>query len=126
MRERPDGLSLLQLAVSTLREQLLPKVSEEQRYAVLMVANAISIAGRQLRADERTLEHGCALLESVVWSDEPCPPLQRLVKLERKFALGVRAGAADTDPLWQQALWALTVERVRESAPRYLETEGID
>jgi len=49
MRTGPDAFALLDIAASTLRSDILPHVAPEARYAVLMVANALAIAERELR-----------------------------------------------------------------------------
>jgi hypothetical protein len=141
MRERPEGSELLQIAAATLREQILPALAEGQRYAALMILNAMSIAERQLRLDERPLENEWALLDALLRSDtrrtavEPLPPEARdeprdlrahVTELERELARRVRAGSYDRDGLGQRVLWQISLQRVRESAPRFLESEGIE
>ncbi len=49
MRTGPDAFALLEIAATTLRDGVLPHVAPEARYAVLMVANALAIAERELK-----------------------------------------------------------------------------
>src|SRR5688500_6962583 len=101
MRERPEGLQLLQTTATVLREQLLPAIAEEHRYLVLMAINAISIAGRQLKADERMPDQARQLLRAALSPlERPLARLQhdgagmpaeeQLARLAREFALRVR------------------------------------
>lgn len=127
MRERPEGLALLQVAATTLREQILPVLTDEQKYAGLMVLNALSIAERQLTPDPRPLEAELALLEGLLKQPAEGEDLRtRVACLERELARRTREGAYDDDGVGQRVLWQITVQRVRESAPRYLKAEGIE
>ncbi len=51
MIEPPAGPPLLDAARKTLLEQVLPALPAEQRYAALMIANAMAIASRVARRD---------------------------------------------------------------------------
>lgn len=127
MRDRPQGHELLAIAAKTFREQLLPALPEERRYVALMVLNAMSIAERQQAIGEGPLNDECDLLEVVLDHTPQAAELHaRAQELNREFARRVRAGQADSDESLRHVLWALTLQRVRESAPRYLKAEGID
>ncbi len=120
MRERPAGSELLAIAERTLREQLLPKLRDEQRHLVLMVLKALSIAERQLTLDESPFDVERAQLEALLGGEGASA-----AELERELASRVRRGACDDDHAAQRVLWDLTLRRVRESAPRLLESEGL-
>ena len=127
MRERPEGHDLLAIAVKTLREQVLPAVPEDKKYQVLMVLKALSVAELSLRADESQLIAERAVLESLLKVVSPTEsPRPAVEHLEREFGRRLRRGTYDNDPKAQRVLWDLTVQRVRESAPRYLESEGVE
>ena len=127
MRDQPQGDALLAIAAKTLREQILPALPEDKKYAALMVLNAMSIAERQLAIGEGPLNDECDLLEVVLDHTPQAIELQaRAAELNREFARRVRSGAFDNDDAGQHVLWAITLQRVRESAPRYLKAEGID
>lgn len=127
MRDRPQGHELLAEAARVFREQLLPALPEEKRYLALMMLNAMGIAERQLAIGEGPLNEECDLLEVVLDAEPQASELQaRAVELNRELARRVRAGGADDDEALQHVLWAITLQRVRESAPRYLKAEGID
>lgn len=127
MRDRPEGLSLLQIAASTLREQILPVLSEDKKYVALMVLRALTIAERQLKADELPLERERDVLEMLLKDTHSSGDVRaHVLRLERELARQVRSGMYDEHRVGQRLLWDLTVQRVRESAPRYLESEGIE
>lgn len=119
MRERPAGTELLAVAERTLRDEVLPALADEKKYLVLMVLKALSIAERQLMLDD---------------TDGENPPLRALLQdahtsmlsLERELGRRVRQGTYDHDRAAQRVLWDLTLRRVRESAPRHLESEGLE
>lgn len=53
MRQQPSAKELLEAARLALREDLAKTLSGRQRYVALMAANAIAIASRQMREDDR-------------------------------------------------------------------------
>lgn len=53
---RPDAAELLIIARQELLSQILPEVDESLKYQVLMIANAMKIANRELTAGS-TIEH---------------------------------------------------------------------
>lgn len=121
MRDHPQGHELLAVAAKTFREQLLPALPEEKKYTALMILNAMSIAERQQAIGEGPLNDECDLLEAVLGAEPDCAELHgRAAGLNRELARRVRAGLVDNDDTCQHVLWAITLQRVRESAPRYL------
>ena len=50
MKVEPGAADLLATARATLLEEIAPTLAQPQRYAVLMAANALAIAGRDLAA----------------------------------------------------------------------------
>src|SRR5580692_8567709 len=54
MRDRPNGAALLDVARSSLLEEVAPVLKGHPRYAVLMVANAMGIAARELNEADRS------------------------------------------------------------------------
>lgn len=127
MRDQPQGHELLAIAAKTFRDKVLPALPEARRYDALMILNAMSIAERQLAIGEGPLNEECDLLEVVLDSTPVSPELHaRARELNRELARRVRAGMADDDETLRRVLWAVTLQRVRESAPRYLKAEGIE
>ena len=127
MRDRPQGHELLAIAAKTFREQLLPVLPEDKKYQALMILNAMSIAERQQEMGEGPLNDECDLLEVVLDTTPKADELHdRAAELNREFARRVRDGAYDNDDTGRHVLWAVTLQKVRESAPRYLKVEGIE
>ena len=127
MRERPRGDELLALAAKVFREQLLPALPEEKKYQALMILNAMSIAERQQAIGEGPLNDECDLLEVVLDASPQASELHaRATELNHEFARRVRDGAYDNDETGRHVLWAITLQKVRESSPRYLKAEGIE
>lgn len=127
MRDRPQGHELLAIAAKTFREQLLPVLPEDKKYQALMILNAMSIAERQQEMGEGPLNDECDLLEVVLDTTPKADELhERAAELNREFARRVRDGAYDNDDTGRHVLWAVTLQKVRESAPRYLKVEGIE
>ena len=50
MRDEPEAADLLRIARETLQGEVLPGLGGGQRYAALMVANALRLVERELRA----------------------------------------------------------------------------
>ena len=117
MRIQPDGINLLDTVSAVLKDELLPTVPAEQQYNLRMALNAIGIARRQLAAAPQI--DFISALQNALSSNESGTALVKV------FADAVRAGKAENDPALQELLWRLCVGRVQESAPRYLQVEGI-
>lgn len=69
--ELPDAGNLLETALNSLRADLLPHLPDHARYAGLMVANALSIALRDLRADQARAEMAAAITGLIGQDDAP-------------------------------------------------------
>jgi hypothetical protein len=65
MRDRPNGADLLDLARVSLLEDVAPTLKGQQRYIVLMVANAMGIAAREITEAERSQRAWDAVLDRV-------------------------------------------------------------
>lgn len=127
MRDRPQGHELLAIAAKTFREQLLPALPEDKKYAAMMLLNALSIAERQLANGEGALQAEAEALADALQVDVPADASldAQLRTLNRALAQRVRKGAADDNRELQGLVWAVTLQKVRESAPKYLKAEGI-
>lgn len=119
MRIQPDGINLLDTVIKVLRDEVLPALPAEQQYSVRMAINAIGIARRQLVRGDAGEAQEQALLAELLGADGSHAELSRLL------AQRIRDGRAKNDPALQKLLWQLTLQRVAESAPRYLQQEGL-
>lgn len=122
MRQTPDAANLIAIARQTLLDTLLPALPADKRYAGLMVANALAIAGRQLAEppiDDRTTV--------AMAMPELAPELAP--QMSAGDALGalvqaIRSGRFDenTAPLFT-TLEVFATDRARVSAPKALKKD---
>lgn len=96
--ERPDALELLAIARETLLGQVLPQLAGDARYPVLMIANALAIALRELRPGAVDLRAELEFLHGLYEHDAP-PADERveqaLQRLETRLAADLRRGELD-------------------------------
>ncbi len=119
MRIQPDGINLLDTVIKLLRDEILPALPAEQQYGVRMAINAIGIARRQLAHGDAGEAQEQALLAELLGTAGSHAELARLL------AQRIRAGQAKHDAALQKLLWQLSLQRVAESAPRYLQQENL-
>lgn len=106
MPERPDALSLLEAARTTMIGELLPRLQGDDRTTALMIAKALSIASRELGGEPAALR----VVGAATTTDEALR--QRL-----------RAGQMpDADGVLRAALLEFTRARLRISNPKLLAT----
>ncbi|WP_207460455.1 DUF6285 domain-containing protein [Azospirillum sp. SYSU D00513] len=114
--DTPDAAGLIAIALKTFRETVLPAVPAEQRFAALMIANALSIAEREL-----TVREDPALadaLRRLTGAEGDVPNLsRRLCTAITEGAFDGRLGSADE---LRDTLWALTWARLAVSNPKHL------
>ncbi|WP_157264839.1 DUF6285 domain-containing protein [Azohydromonas aeria] len=136
MRDHPDGAELLQAARALLRDAVLPALPAEQRHNALMIANALGIAERQLRAGDAPALAEWRSLRSLLGigldgdDEDPCAPPAAdeleatLAGLNRVLVQRIRAGEADPgQPLHaglMHHLESVALQRVAESNPKAL------
>ncbi|TEA78610.1 DUF6285 domain-containing protein [Allopusillimonas ginsengisoli] len=101
MSNRPYGNELLDVARRSLLDKVLPAVSEDKVYDVLMVANAMAIAARELASGPQQND-------------------------EEDSVLAAQIRARDLPPQTQAQLHRLLLDRTRSalalSNPKYLNT----
>ena len=131
MREDPNGAALLQAATALLREDVLKALPDDKRHGALMIANAMSIAMRQLeygdvpeRAELQTLRE----LLGAGPDDHPTPMRGMLLSLNRQLAGRIRSGDADPGSALHSAalahLRATGRQRLLESSPKTLKPKN--
>ena len=119
MRIQPDGINLLDTVTAVLRDEVLPVVPAEQQYALRMALNAIGIARRQLANGDHVEQQEQLLLADLLGQSGNHAQLSQLL------ATRIREGKAKGSEPLRNLLWQLTLQRARESAPRYLKQEGL-
>jgi hypothetical protein len=129
MRDFPTGHQLLDTARTLLRESLIPALPAEKRHEALMIANAMSIAMRQLEnGDEpegRELKELSVLLVAGEARDAGAErgPREQLRALNRRLCKTIRSGDADTGAFRDSVrahLLKVAGRRLQESNPKYL------
>ena len=123
MRDQPDAAELLSIARQVLREDVATALSGEQRFNVLMVANAMAMAIREIEQGGQLDAAALSALASLY--DEPDPIAD---DLSRKLARDIRAGQFD-DGVKAAELHEILMSDIRRRLaignPRYLaETES--
>lgn len=132
MDDRPDGSELLTVARRLLLDELLPLLPTAKTYDVLMVANAMAIASRELthrsrtqrEADERIEQFLAAAglghtPEQLEETNSPSQKEARLAKLIRS-----RAVPRQHYPPLHQLLLALTQAKLAITNPKRLVNQG--
>ncbi|MCP5368616.1 MAG: hypothetical protein H6907_07665 [Hyphomicrobiales bacterium] len=126
MRDRPTGDELLDLARDILRGDLLAHVPADKKYQALMVANAMAIAARQMRAGDGPARDQLADLAALYGEAVPDgDPAAACRALYARLSADIRAGRFDPGRPGHDAARALVraqaAQKVRESNPKYLD-----
>jgi hypothetical protein len=107
--------TLIELAVTVLRDQLQPNLPPEERYAAAMAANALEIARREILSDG----------ESALWDllDAVYPEGEGTIE---QLARDIRSGKINTRtfPALEDKLRALVIGELRIRNPRFLKSRG--
>jgi hypothetical protein len=127
--DRPDALMLLDAARRHLLEELLPLLPDERRLDVLMIANAMGIAGREAQTGDAALREGLSRLAAIYGEAVPDALSEKearalLSRLNRRLAGDIRAGVFDSGPKRAALLAhleATTRARVAITNPKILE-----
>jgi hypothetical protein len=123
MRDRPDGATLLDFARAALLRDLAPLLPAERQHEAALIARAMATAAREAAAGDAPLRACQAALAELFGEGD-------LDTLLRQMAAAIRAGEYDApSPRHAQVrrlLWAITVQKLRESNPDYLAASGLD
>jgi len=132
MNNAPDGAELLRVARKVLREQLLPGIAEDRRYEALMVANAMAIAARELKAGESDLREELRMLTQfygdTTVGESGNSMKDKVASLNRRLAKDIRSGVLDGACAQgvRALLKAQVTARLRISNPKYLKAVGLE
>ena len=120
MADRPGPAELAEAVREFLESEVLPTVEDSRlRFRVLVAANALAIAQRDLELGERLIEEEIALLQDLVGPLSASSSRERRVSLNRELAWRVRRGDVPNGTL--QALRRIAELKLRAASPRYLE-----
>lgn len=128
MNNLPGGSDLLSIARDTLMHELLPRVADDAKYTLLMVANAMAIASRELAAGDAAALDALTRLNTLYGTPQRelhgAALLDALARHERRLVQDIREGRFDADDERQRALLELLQEnvavRLRISNPKSL------
>jgi hypothetical protein len=130
MRDSPAGADLLNVARAVLRDELLGALPADKRHTALMIANAMSIAERQIRQGDEPERRELVSLHALIGRPcgEPSPSASdlrvALMQANRELARRIRCGIADPGtPMNVPALAHLKSvlrQRALESNPKAL------
>jgi hypothetical protein len=133
MRDRPTGDQLLETARAVLRDDLIQALPSEKRHEALMIANAMTIAIRQLRNGDEHEQQELAALRRILGQcgSDARPPgadlAQALTDCNRSLCQWIRDGRVDGGEL-HTVVWThlrdVARHRVAESNPKYLEANA--
>lgn len=129
MYEAPCREALVQTALDSLRNEILPELAGDKKYLGLMIASALAMAARELEAD-RTGNAAQAVLDgfSVLYGEDNVAragsdPAARLDSLSRHISRDIREGLYDSDlcaPVLLQLLTVIAEEKLKLSNPKFL------
>lgn len=128
MKNLPGESDLLSIARDTLMNELLPLVADDAKYTLLMVANAMAIASRELAAGETAAVDALARLDKLYGTPERelhgAALLDAVAQHEHQLVQDIRKGHFDADDARQRALLEHLQEdvavRLRISNPKSL------
>jgi len=117
INDEPTARDLLAIALRSFRETILPVVPAEQRFAALMIANALGVAERELAAGDTAEPALAAAIGALIGEAGDLPALAP------RLCAAIEAGGFD-DPARQAALRRvlgdLTRARLAVSNPKQL------
>ena len=123
MRDLPTGPALLALARDVLLNELMPLLPPTAHLEARLIANSMAIAEREAlsgAASAQGILHELEQLYGERGGGEP--------GLLRRFARDLRAGAFEKggprEPHARAILWHLTIAKLRDANPRFLNTNG--
>ena len=115
---RPEAADLLAIARQELLDTLLPEVSGALKYQVLMTANAMKIAGREIEAGASTEQQALADIQALY---RERLPEQADNADEQSLADDIRhRRLAHHDPQLFNLLLDITRSKLQISNPKYL------
>ena len=127
MFDNPNGQSLLDVARETLETEIIPHLEGERKYAALMIASAMSIAGREIGAEHEPIRKILDAFAELYGQDNVSRSgtigPERVRSLNDHLAQEIREGEYDDDMMGAvyDVLTEQCVQRLALSNPRFLE-----
>lgn len=129
MFDKPNRGDLLDAALRTLREEVLPGLEGDRRYAGLMVASAIATVMREIESDNshepvrRVLDHFADLYGQDNVHHAGVDGEERIRTLNQHLVSDIRDGEFDEDPTGpiHDLLLEQAYQRLRLSNPAFVD-----
>jgi Domain of unknown function (DUF6285) len=120
MTDRPGAAELAEAVREFLQTEVLPAVQDARlRFRLLVAANALTIAQRDLEIGEGLLGEEIAALQALVGPAPGGNRAEQRLFLNRELARRVRRGEVPQGTL--EALRRIAELKLRTASPRYLE-----
>ena len=120
MSDRPDAAELVEAVREFIETEVLPAIADARlRFRVLVAANALTIAQRDLQIGDELLAEEVAVLEKLTGSRAAGTPRERSTALTRELARRIRRGDVPHGAL--EVLRRIAELKLRSASPRYLE-----
>jgi len=120
MGDRPSPSELADSVREFLEAEVLPSVQDPRlRFRLLVAANALSIAKRDLELGDDLAREEVALLRPLGEAPPPGTPREQALALSAALARRIRRG--DVPPGTLEALRRIAELKLRVASPRYLE-----
>lgn len=123
MKQRPGATALLEAAIATLQDDLLPQLSGRQKFLAAMVTRAISVARAEIAGAHESAQAERHSLERLYGSslDDDLPTLRRQLAKDiraRKFAPGTAEETRLIDHLLDTTAQELRIANLKYLAQR--------
>ena len=129
-RHQTSGAALLEEARALLKDELVGLLPPERRLDALMIANAMGMAERELRAGGDPEAEEIARLATFLDDDPSMDAADERAEdcagLRRRLVEAIRAGWHDGDAALHDLLIRSLTWRLRETDPRVLEAAGVE
>jgi hypothetical protein len=120
MPDRPDAAELVEAVREFIEGEVLPAILDARlKFRVLVAANALSIAQRDLQMADELVGEEVELLEKLTGSRASGTARERSANLSRELARRIRRG--DVPPGALEVLRRIAELKLRAASPRYLE-----
>ena len=120
MPDRPSPSELADAVREFLEAEVLPSVQDPRlRFRLLVAANALSIARRDVEMGDDLAREEVALLRPLGDAPPPGTPREQALALSAALARRIRRG--DVPPATLEALRRIAELKLRIASPRYLE-----
>jgi hypothetical protein len=120
MADRPDAAELVEAVREFIEAEVLPAIGDARlKFRVLVAANALTIAQRDLQMGEQLIGEEVELLEKLTGSRASGTPRERSAALTRELARRIRRGDVPQGAL--ETLRRIAELKLRAASPRYLE-----